>query len=189
MKLLKTMKWSHLISGILFALLGIVTLFTPLYNVAWLAAIISIALLVSGIAELINYFTTNKAERSGWLLAEAILSTLIGVWMVFGSGSWVLSSILPYIFALFVFASGIVHVVESFQLKAAGGHMWGWLLAFGIICAVLGGFMFFSPLFSASFIGVMLSLLFIGHGISNIAMYANMQRAGNYIRGRLRGED
>lgn len=186
MKIFKAMKWSSLVSGILLVLLGLVSLFSPGQNLVWLSVIISAIVLVSGIVTLVNYFTTDKADRSGWLLAEGILSTLIGAWMVFGSGSWALTAIIPYVFAVFVLALGITRVAEAFEYKAMGSGSWGWLLAFGILCILLGVLLFFAPLISATFLSVAVSMLVIGYGISNISRFITLQRAGNYIRKRFR---
>lgn len=186
MGIFKTMKWSALISGILLVLLGILTLVSPGLNLVWLALIISIAVLIFGISELIDYFTSDKAERTGWQLAEAIISTVIGIWMVFGSGSSALTTLIPYLFAVFVFISGIVRIVESFEWKRLGSREWGWQLFFGILSILLGILLFLSPMISATFITIALSLLLIAYGISNIVRYVNMQRVGNHVRRRIR---
>lgn len=186
MNFFKAMKWSNLISGILLVLLGAVMLFTPGQNLVWLGLIISIAVLIAGIAALINYFTVDKADRSGWMLAEAIITTLIGVWMVFGSGSWAVAALIPYVFAVFILASGIVRIAESLELRSAGSRRWGWLLAFGIVSIILGVLLLLAPMISASFVSIALALLVIGYGISNITLFVNMQRAGNYIRDKIR---
>lgn len=188
MNVFKTMKWSTLVSGILLILLGIVALTTPLQSLLWLSLIISVAILVAGISALINHFTTDKADRSGWRLAEAILMTVIGVWMVFGSGSWALTAAIPYVFAAFVLVSGIIRAVESFELRRDGAPRWGWLLAIGIIQAALGVLLILAPLVSSTFLTTAISLALIGYGIGNIAMFVNMRRVGNYIRRRLRGD-
>lgn len=185
MGIFKAMKWSNLVSGILLVLLGILMLFMPRASLTGLSVVISIAVLISGIMELINYFATDKEDRSGWALAEGIIETLLGVWMVFGSGSSVLTSIIPYVFAIFIFASGIVRVAESLELKSYGSTRWGWLLAFGILAMILGVLLCFAPMISAAFVTTALSLLLICHGISNIMLYYNMQRVGNFVRKRL----
>lgn len=185
MKVFKAMRWTTLIAGILLVLLGVVSLFTPMQNLVWLGVVIGIAVLVSGITDLAHYFSTDKSERSGWALAEAIISSLIGVWMVFGSGSGLLTLIIPYIFAAFVLCLGITRIAEAITLRRLGAPRWGWLLALGIVVAVLGVLLFFAPLISASFVSVALSLLILTYGISNITLYVSMRRAGKYIRNRL----
>lgn len=186
MKLFKFFKWSTLVSGILLVLLGIMSLFLPAESLLVVAVLISIAVLVSGIASLVNYFSTPKEERSGWMLAEAILSTLIGIWMVFGSGAGVFTLLIPYIFAVMVTVSGILRIVESVELKRDGSSRWGWLLAFGILTAVLGVFLFFAPLISVTVMAFALSFAIISYGISNITLFYNIQKTGNYIKRRIR---
>lgn len=186
MGIFKAMKWSNLISGILLVLLGVLMLFMPQASLTGIALVISIAVMISGIMELVNFFTTDKEERSGWALAEGIVETLLGVWMVFGSGSSVLTAIIPYVFAIFIFSSGFVRVAESIELKSYGARHWGWLLAIGILAMILGVLLCFAPIISAAFVTVALALLLICHGIGNIILFYNMQRTGNFIRKRLR---
>lgn len=186
MRYLRTLKWSSLVSGILLILLGIASLFGPQQSLIGLSLVISIAVLVFGISELIHYFTTDAGHRNGWMLAEAIVSTLIGAWMVFGSGAGSLSSIIPYVFAIFVFASGVIRIVESVDLKRRTFPYWGWMLVFGILLLILGILLFVSPLISAAFITIALSILLIGYGISNITVYINLQRAGDMLRDQFR---
>lgn len=186
MKYFKAMKWTTLVSGILLAALGIISLFTPMQSLVWLSVVISISVLVAGIASLVSYFTAEAEERSGWELAEAGITTLIGIWMVFGSGSWALTALIPIIFAIFVIGSGFVRIAESLDMKAMGTPRWGWLLAAGIVCVVLGLLLFFAPSTSAQLVSVLLSLLVLGYGIGNIVRFGIMQRTGRRIRRRIR---
>lgn len=183
---ISAMKWTMLGSGILLAAFGILTLFLPGQNVLWLGVLISVIVLVSGISEMAAFFRERKEERSGWMLAESILMILLGIWMVFGSGSWVLTAILPYLFAVLLFAIGIVRIVESLELRSYGSRRWGWMLAFGIVLVILGGLLFFAPLLSAALISTLISMMLIGYGISNITVFVNIQRTGSYIRKRVK---
>lgn len=186
MKYFKAMKWTTLVSGILLAALGIISLFTPMQSLVWLSVIISISMMVAGIASLVSYFTAEAEERSGWELAEAGITTLIGVWMVFGSGSWALTALIPIVFAIFVIGSGCVRIAESLDMRAMGTPRWGWLLAAGIVCVALGLLLFFAPATSAQLVSVLLSLLVLGYGIGSIVRFGIMQRTGRRIRRRIR---
>lgn len=186
MKYFKAMKWTTLVSGILLAALGILSLFTPTQSLVWLSLIISISVLVAGIASFVSYFTAESEERSGWELAEAGITTLIGIWMVFGSGSWALTALIPIIFAIFVLGSGFVRIAESLDMRAMSVPRWGWLLAAGILSVLLGLLMFFAPSISAQFVSILLSLLLLGYGIGNIARFVIMQRTGRRIRKRIK---
>ena len=70
-KLYNSTKWLVLISGVLIAILGISMLFTPLENLVTLALFIGIAMLVSGISEIVSFCGEEKGQRSGWMLASA----------------------------------------------------------------------------------------------------------------------
>lgn len=184
-KIFKSMKWLLLISGILILILGITMLFTPLENLITLAIFIGISMLISGISEIISFCNEEKGNRSGWMLASGILSTLFGIWTIFGSGTNALIVFIPFIFAVWVLSSSIMRIVGSISLKSEGSPVWGWLLAFGILGAVFGFLLLFSPVLSGVIISISIALILISHGVDNILIFFRLNKIGNHIREQL----
>ena len=176
------MKWLLLLSGIFVVILGITMLFTPLKNLVTLAIFIGISMLISGISEIASFFNEEKEHRSGWMLASGIVTVLFAVWALFGRGTEALASILPYIFAVWVISSGIMRIVGSINMKSEGFNMWGWSLAFGILGAVLGFLLLFSPILSAGVISYSIAFMLISYGIDNIIIFFRLQKIGSHIR-------
>lgn len=183
MKFIKYTKWTILVSGVLLALLGALSFFLPLQNLVWLAWLISISLLVSGIVTLIDYFSSAKAERSAWMIVEGVLDTGIAAWLLFWGGSLKLTAVIPYGFAICVLVAGVTRIVEAFQLKGFSHSGWGWLLALGILTVASGVALLLIPAASATLLWFCLSLLIFSHGVSNITLYVTIQRTGRFIRG------
>lgn len=184
-KLFNSTKWLMLISGVLIAILGISMLFTPLENLVTLALFIGIAMLVSGISEIVSFCGEEKGQRSGWMLASGIITTLLGIWTLFGRGSAVLVAGLPIIFAVWVMTSSITRIVGSISLKSEGFSQWGWLLAFGIVGTILGFILLFTPLLSSTIIAFSIAFMLIVDGVNNIILFFRMNRLGNKIEKHL----
>lgn len=184
-KTFKTINWLMLISGVLIAILGITMLFTPLQNLVTLAVFIGIAMLISGISEIASFCGEEKGYRSGWMLASGIITSLFGVWTMFGRGSLTLAAIIPFVFAVWVMTSSIMHIVGSTALKAEGFGGWGWILTFGIIGAVLGFLLLFSPLLSGFVVSFSIAFMLISYGIDNIILFFRMRSLGKKIREHL----
>jgi len=187
--LLKSIKWFTLVSGILIVLLGIVMLFTPLQNLEALAIFIGISMLISGIIEIVSFFGEEKGSRSGWTLASGILTTLLGIWTIFGRGSSVLLAMLPFVFAVSVIGSSITRIIGSRSLKAEGFNYWVWVMVFGILGIILGIVLLFSPVFSSMMVAYIVAAMLISYGADNIAIFFRMNKAGNYIRKRFNEQE
>lgn len=185
MKNMKTIRWFLLISGILVVILGIWMLFTPLENLIFLAMYIGITLLISGVSEIVSYCGEEKEYRSGWMLASGILSTLFSLWVIFGRGMAALTIALPYVFAMWIMMSGIMRIVGSLSYKSVGVKAWGLLLTLGIIGAVFGFMLMFSPMLSAVVVAYTIAFMVIIHGVNNILLFFNVKKLGDAIRRRL----
>lgn len=182
MKVLKMTKWLLLVTGILVTVLGFRMLFTPYENIIALATLISIVMLLSGIAELITFFTMNREFRSGWILASGAISLFFGIWLLFGKGLHSVATIIPFIFAGWVMAAGVIRAIGSFSLKSAGAKNWGWLLVFGILNAVMGVILMYSPWLSVLLVSNLISFAFIFHGVNSIIGFFCMNRLGKFFR-------
>ncbi len=181
-KTFKSMKWLLLTSGILIMILGVTMLLTPLENLVALSIFIGISMLISGISEVASFCGEEKGQRDSWLLASGILSTLFGIWTLFGHGTAALAAILPFIFAVWVLSSGIMRIVGAVSIKSEASGLWGWLLAFGILGSVLGFALLFSPMLSAMIISLSIAFMLIAYGIDNVIIFIRMNKIDSYIR-------
>ena len=182
MKALKMTKWLLLITGILVTVLGISMLFTPFANIVSLAILIGIIMLLSGISELLSFFVIDREYRSGWILASGAISLLFGVWLLFGNGLPALATMIPFVFAGWVIAGGVTRAIGAFSLKSAGVKNWGWMLVFGILNALMGVILMYSPWLSALLISNLIAFTFISHGINSIAGFFSINRIGKFFK-------
>lgn len=75
---------------------------------------------------------------------------------------------LPYIFGMWVMFSGISKFVNSFDLRRFGVRGWGWIMALGIVMTIVGFAAFLDPVLSALAMTVIMGVMFIMSGISDI---------------------
>ena len=81
--------WKFLV-GLLYVLSGVYLLLFPLSGVASLTLLFSTFLLCEGILETVAYFQMRSAPGSGWLLADGLITVLLGLFILAG---WPASSV------------------------------------------------------------------------------------------------
>lgn len=181
-KLLSSTKWFMLLSGIPIVILGVTMLFTPLKNLIALAIFIGISMLISGISEIFAFCGEEKYFRSSWMLIGGILTTLFGIWTIFGRGSAVLAAIMPFVFAVWVMSSGVTRIAGAISFRSQGYGQWGLILAFGIIGTALGFMLLFSPLLSSIIVAYAIAAMLIVHGLNNIMIFFCIKNIGGWVR-------
>lgn len=172
------MKWLLLISGILVMVLGIVMLFTPLEGVTAVALYIGIAMLLSGIAELITYFAQRAWQKDYWFFASGLLSLLFGIWVIVGRGSDVLASLIPIVFAVWVIASGVARIAGALSLRFHYYSLWLPSLIVGIVSVVAGFILMFSPLLASLAITLLIALMLLFYGANSVFLALRLQQIG-----------
>lgn len=177
--LFKSLKWLLLISGILVMVFGIVMLFTPLEGVTAIALYIGIAMLLSGVTELITYFAQRAWQKDYWFFASGLLSLLFGIWVVVGRGSEVLVSLIPFVFAVWVIASGVARIAGSLSLRFHYYAFWLPSLLVGIASVVAGFILMFSPLLASATITLLIALMLLFYGVNSIFLALRLQQIGD----------
>ncbi|WP_439443958.1 HdeD family acid-resistance protein [Listeria aquatica] len=155
------------LAGIAMIIMGFWVMFNPVASLLTLNVVIGLLLLISGIFHIISYFTESERHLSGWILADGILSTLLGILMLANQFAGAASLIL--VFAMWVLFAGIVRTIGAFTLKQAGGSSWGFVLFIGIVGIILGFIALFNPVVSALGIVLLMGFFFILEGIGAIA--------------------
>lgn len=170
-------RWISLVAGSLMIILGIWMLFTPAAAIMTVTLFISLGMLIFGIAEIYMFRSKHYGNHSGWVLTSGILSTLLGIWLLFfPNGQAGMLVVLPFLFAFWVMSAGVARISGAFSLKELGSDAWGWVLALGIIGMLLGLLLMFNPIISILTIAALIGFAFIWNGIAAIAMYGCMKQ-------------
>jgi len=176
----KKFKWLLPIAGLFLIVLGFVVMLRPLSGIVTLALLFGIAMLTSGISEIASFCGQQKGSRSGMLLASGILSTLVGIWVVFRGGTYAVVLIMPYVFAGWIMFSGITRITDAATNKGENGKVKGWQLALGIWSTLMGFGLLFNPLFSIAMIPFIMAFTMISHGAGTIELFFRLKKAEGY---------
>ncbi len=177
---MKAFRWFVLVAGVLLMIVGMLMMFTPIANLMTMAFFISIAILLSGISEIIHWFHSPKGQRTAWMLMSGLLSTLLGLWIIIGQGTIAnIAVILPFMFAFWVMFGGVIRTVGSITMKNQGESRWKWVMASGIIGILYGFLLLNHPLFAAGMLSFMIALLFFYQGINSIIIFFALKRKEN----------
>jgi uncharacterized membrane protein HdeD (DUF308 family) len=174
--------WLSLVLGILYILVGIWVLITPVTSYLALAILFSIAFFVGGIFEIIYAISNrNNLPGWGWTLTGGILYFLIGVILV--PNPALSMSILPYFVGFGVLFSSFMAMGAAFDLKSHGISTWGWLLALSILGVVFSFVLLWNPVFAGATIVIWTGLAFITIGIFRIVLSFKLRRLYQFIKG------
>ncbi len=159
-----------LLIGILLIVLGIAAFSHPIANSVVVAYVACILMIGYGVAEIVHYCSKRKASHlSGWVLADGIISTILGVMLLFMPGAQILG--MAMVFAFWTLFTGVTRTSAAFAAKDLGLPNWGWILAAGILGCLIGMFLMFNPLYGIMAIGIFVPMVFIMQGISAISMF------------------
>lgn len=181
-KTLKALRYLMLLSGLALIGLGIAMLISPLRSLSGIAHCIGGVMAVSGIADLASFFGRASAKRSGLRLASGAVTTLAGVWTLFGRGSSILAAILPFLFAASVTVFCAKYIADSTLRHTQGDRRWAWMLAFGITGVLLGVVLLRSPVISAVLIVLAVAATLVVYGANNVLLFLGISLFGGGAR-------
>ena len=108
--------WVSLLLGLLYILIAICLMFTPLASYVALSVLFSVSMFVSGTLEIL-FAVTNKKNISswGWYLASGIIDLILGIYLMANM------------------FRGFASTGYAMDLKRYGTRNWGWYMAFGVL--------------------------------------------------------
>ena len=159
--------WLLTLLGILTTLLGIWIYLNPSENYVALSIIFSVIIFISGIFEIVFAISNSKIIRSwGWILTSGIFDLIIGIILVTKEN--LTMEILPVIFGIWLIFGGVSQIGKGLLFKESHLPNWGWPVVGGVLIALFGFFVIYSPAFGAWSIVIWTSLSLILLGIMTI---------------------
>lgn len=170
-----TMRWLILVLGILLVLVAFGMFATPGANAVVMGYLVCFLMLVYGVCEIVYYCIHHKEQVvSGWLLADGIITTVLGLLLVTRPAAQILT--MSVIFAVWVLFTGVTRTSGAFAAKSANDSGWGWMLAAGMLGILIGIWFLFNPAIATATIGFLLPIVLLMQGISAIfAFFATKQ--------------
>lgn len=153
-----------LIIGILYLILGVYVLRTPVESFLTLSVLFSIGFLVSGIFQI--GFAVSSSFLPGWVwgLISGLVDVFIGIFLIRNPGLQPLT--LTLYFGFWLLFRSFTTIGTSIELKRLPGSGWGWLLVLGILSLFASVYLICDPFLSGYTL-----ILFVGTGLMIVGIY------------------
>lgn len=154
-----------LIIGILYIILGVYVLNTPVESFLTLSVLFSIGFLVSGILE-IGFSIANSSLLAGWIwgLISGLIDLFIGIFLI--RRPELQPFTLTLFFGFWLLFRSFTTIGTSVELSRLPGSGWGWLLILGILSVFASVVLIWNPFLSGYTL-----ILFVGAGLIVIGIY------------------
>lgn len=161
--------WISLILGILYVIVAISLMFSPLSGYAVLSILFSVSMLFSGLLE-ISFAVSNRRRVSswGWYLAGGIIDMILGFYLI--AYPMLSMEVIPFIIAFWLMFRGFSSVGYAMDLKRYGTRDWGWYVAFGILAVICSLIILWQPAVGALYAVYMISFAFLIIGFFRIML-------------------
>ncbi|MDF3128213.1 DUF308 domain-containing protein [Kiritimatiellaeota bacterium B1221] len=160
--------WVLLLRGIFLLILGIYALTAPAITLAVYCQILGFFLLADSLVAFVLWFT-RKMESRGWMLIRALLTMLVGIFVIAHPllvGAAVVVT-LVMILALHSLLSGALEIYVAIRdRKAIQGE--GWMMLSGAFSILFGFVLLSRPLLSAALFIRISGFMAIAYGIAVI---------------------
>lgn len=167
----KSRNWFALVIGILFILTGLLMMANPLWNMAILGWFFSISVFVDGIFGIADYVATDKRYRSGWSLALAIVTVILGISLL-GDTFIEQAALVPMLLAFWMIFIGAMRIALGFkEARIIGTTATGLLFISGIALILLGFVTLAYPWFSGAVLIYVLAFAFLVFGVTRIVEF------------------
>lgn len=92
------LKWLLPILGLLTGILGITLMFTSMENLYSLVALVGIAMVLAGLVKITSFCKITYKKSELCLLVNGTITTLFGLYILFGGGTEAITYFLAYFF-------------------------------------------------------------------------------------------
>lgn len=130
-----------MILGIALVILGVLAIVFPLASTILAKTFLGWLLLIGGVVQVVQAFSTQKWGQFILNLIIGILYVLVGGWLAFFPLSGIIT--LTILLAAVFIVNGVLEIGMGFRMRAASG--WFWMLISGII-GILAGILIYAGL-------------------------------------------
>jgi uncharacterized membrane protein HdeD (DUF308 family) len=155
--------WVFLLQGIILLALGIYMVAAPISGFATLGFLFGLAILLTGIFELLRVVRDRNQYSRGWHLVLGVVDIILGIILV--SHVNTSSDILRIIIGLYFLFRGI----SLMSFSRMTGRSWT-LTAGGVIIVLIGLAIIFEPIFGAVAIDMIIAIAFITTALFDLVL-------------------
>lgn len=165
----------HLIIGIVLIATGIWTFSRPVQSYFALTIIFSVSFLITGIAEMVFAGSNRKVmENWGWTFALGILTTIIGLLLIFNPAVSALT--LPLYIGFMLMFHAIWAIGSAIDLKSFGISGWKSLLIIGILGVIFSFLIIWKPVIGGLTLIFWTGLALVSGGAFNIFLALKLRK-------------
>lgn len=168
-KALEEIKWDALLTGLLYIVLGIVTLVIPETMMKALGYLIGIVLIVGGAVSMISYLLRDAHQN---YYHNDFLHGLIGIALgiiVLNKVEFIIS-VIPFLLGLLILISGCSKLQDVIDMKRMEYGNWAVMLALAAVNVGLGALLVCNPFQSAVLLFRLLGLGLVFSGLGDCAI-------------------
>lgn len=146
-------KITGIIISILLALCGVLIFTTPIGSGVMFTWAMMITMTVNGAFRLVRYFLLPKEARNGWILADGIISVVLGILILAEiiarplGATFGIVGVIGFFIGFYEIIIGINQLCSVGAVNKAGGSG-GWMIFIGIVNVICGIFVATHPIIS-----------------------------------------
>ena len=161
--------WTSLLLGIVYIIVALWLMFSPVSTYVALSIIFSVSMLISGILEIIFAFSNRKGVPSwGWYIVGGLIDLVLGIYLI--AYPMVSMEVIPFIIAFWLIFRGFPPTGFPIDLKRCGPRDWGWYMAFGILAILCSLLILWQPAIGALYAVYMISFTFLIIGLFRVML-------------------
>ena len=149
--------WTSLLLGIVYIIVALWLMFSPVSTYVALSIIFSVSMLISGILEIIFALSNRKGVPSwGWYIVGGLIDLVLGIYLI--AYPMVSMEVIPFIIAFWLMFRGF------------SSTDWGWYMAFGILAILCSLLILWQPAIGALYAVYMISFAFLIIGLFRVML-------------------
>ena len=162
--------WLSIIVGLVAIAAGIIVFINPVASYLAVALWLGVAVLLSGIFNLIQCFSTdNSFVRNAWVVIAAIVDIIIGVALMFNTLFAVV--MLPLLFGIWLLCRGVVVLVQGLDLRSYRIRNAGWVILGAVVMIAISFVVLLLPeSFGIEALILFIGIAFVAYGVSAVAL-------------------
>ena len=179
-ELLKRTKTNMILMAILTILLGMILVIWPASSTMFICLVAGWLLLLGGILSVVVYFSYQETGPNSSLFLGLIAAAL-GLWIVIRPSAIV--QFISVLFGIVLLLHGFMDIQDSVELKRSSYSNWWIFIIFSVVTVILGVFVIWAPITSASVMTVFSGISLLFDGITELILVYRVSKAAKQLDG------
>ena len=161
--------WTSLLLGIVYIIVALWLMFSPVSTYVALSIIFSVSMLISGILEIIFALSNRKGVPSwGWYIVGGLIDLVLGIYLI--AYPMVSMEVIPFIIAFWLMFRGFSSTGYSIDLERYGTLDCGCCMSVGILAILCSLLILWQPAIGALYAVYMISFAFLIIGLFRVML-------------------